>query len=232
MQAAHVGVLLYFLAGLLPNPDGPWSPEASHSHAWLAGILIEAVIAAVFKTEQKSIGVPARVLDELFSVGIARIALLLAMTAVVVRRHYALKAFASESTADEREGLLENGQGPVGGYNGVNGHAHAARPTTKKPRDAQSSGWFDYIAGFRVLFPYLWPKDSPLYQAIVVLCLILLIAQRVINTMVPLQLGTLVESLGYVSIFPRCYAASIPLTSKYFPGIMPRMILVCRTSSF
>lgn len=197
-------MLLYFLAGLLPNPDGPWSPDASHSHAWLTGVLLEAVIAAVFKTEQKSIGVPAHVLDELFSLGIARISVLLVMTAVVVRRHYALRSSVSASTTEEREGLLENGQGPAGGYNGVHGHAPPSKPAVGKPRDAQSSGWFDYIAGFRVLFPYLWPKDSHLYQAIVVLCLILLIAQRIVNTLVPLQLGTLVESLGYVGS-PSCY---------------------------
>lgn len=41
------------------------------------------------------------------------------------------------------------------------------------------------------------PKDSPLYQAIVVLCVILLACQRIVNMLVPLQLGVLVDSLGY-----------------------------------
>lgn len=44
------------------------------------------------------------------------------------------------------------------------------------------------------------PKDSPLYQAIVVLCMILLILQRIVNLMVPVQLGILVDSLGYGKI--------------------------------
>lgn len=214
-------MLLYFLAGLLPNPDGPWSPDASHSHAWLTGVLLESVIAAVFKTEQRSIGVPAHILDELFGLGIARISVLLLMIAVVVRRHYALSSSASSSTAEEREGLLENGQGPTGGYNGVNGHTQPTKPAARKPRDAQSSGWFDYIAGFRVLFPYLWPKDSHLYQAIVVLCLILLIAQRIVNILVPLQLGTLVESLGYVGspfCFPHCHW---PLWQQFASSLRP-----------
>lgn len=40
------------------------------------------------------------------------------------------------------------------------------------------------------------PKDSHLYQAVVVICLILLILQRVVNVYVPIQLGALVTSLG------------------------------------
>lgn len=149
-------MLLYFLTGLLPNPDGPWQPTAPHCYAWTTGVLLEAVIAAVFKTEQRSIGVPSRLLDVLFSLGIARIAVLLVMTALLVRREYALKSTKSASTTEEREGLLQNGQGPLGGYDGVHGHVSATKPAAGKPRDAQSSGWFDYIAGFRVLFPYLW----------------------------------------------------------------------------
>lgn len=41
------------------------------------------------------------------------------------------------------------------------------------------------------------PKDSHLYQAIVVICIALLVCQRVINVFVPVQLGVLVDALGY-----------------------------------
>lgn len=40
------------------------------------------------------------------------------------------------------------------------------------------------------------PKDSPIYQAIVVICLILLVCQRIVNVLAPLQLGVLVDALG------------------------------------
>ena len=40
------------------------------------------------------------------------------------------------------------------------------------------------------------PKDSVLYQAIVVVCLILLVCQRLVNLAAPVQLGVLVDSLG------------------------------------
>lgn len=41
------------------------------------------------------------------------------------------------------------------------------------------------------------PKDSHIYQAIVVVCMIILGAQRYVNLLVPYQLGVLVDSLGY-----------------------------------
>ncbi|EAQ84125.1 hypothetical protein CHGG_10529 [Chaetomium globosum CBS 148.51] len=184
--AAHVGLLLFFLAGLLPNPDGPWSPTASNCHSWVAAAMLEGVIIALFGTQQRYIKVHPKLRDALIGLGIARIATLVVMIGFVVRRHYSLRSSRLSSTTGERQGLLENG----------NGHA-APRGKGGKPRDPQSSGWFDYIAGFRVLFPYLWPKDSVVYQATVVVCLILLICQRIVNLMVPLQLGSLVESLGY-----------------------------------
>lgn len=43
---------------------------------------------------------------------------------------------------------------------------------------------------------YYRPKDSPLYQSIVVICVLLLIAQRIINVFAPVQLGKLVDALG------------------------------------
>lgn len=121
----------------------------------MTGILLEAVIAAVFKTEQRSINAPPRLLDVLFSLGIARIVTLVVMIALLVRRQYAIRASASSSDAEERQGLLENGQGPVGGYNGTNGHTSTPKAPAGKP-GGQNKGWLDYFAGFRVLFPYLW----------------------------------------------------------------------------
>jgi ATP-binding cassette, subfamily B, vacuolar membrane transporter HMT1/ACLQ len=41
------------------------------------------------------------------------------------------------------------------------------------------------------------PKESRLHQGVVVICIILLIAQRIINLLVPRQMGVLVAELGY-----------------------------------
>lgn len=44
------------------------------------------------------------------------------------------------------------------------------------------------------------PKDSPLYQAIVVFCLVILILQRTVNVFAPVLLGSLVDELGHGGI--------------------------------
>lgn len=197
--ASYVGVLLYFLAGLLPDPEGPWSPVAANGHAWVAGVLLEAVITAVLKTQQPAIGLSRAVVDTLLSLSLARIVLYVVLISLMAIRQYKLRPSESQSAPEERQSLLGNGQGPVADYGGAHGHGHmpAIKPASGKPPGVQGTGWLDYFAGFRVLFPYLWPKDSPLYQAIVVVCIILLVCQRIINVYVPVQLGVLVDTLGY-----------------------------------
>ncbi|KAI1342634.1 hypothetical protein F5Y15DRAFT_373399 [Xylariaceae sp. FL0016] len=195
--ASYIGVLLYFMAGLLPDPDGPWTPSVSHCHAWIFGTLIEIVIAAVILSQAQVVEVPVELLNSLFGLGLARIALFLIMIAIVAGREYKLKK-SEKGTDSERRSLLENGDGPRNGYGGT--PSTAPKSDAKKTRDFSKSNWFDYFAGTRVLFPYLWPSNSPLHQATVLVCMVLLIAQRVINIMVPLQLGALVDALGYGKI--------------------------------
>ena len=148
--ASHTGVLLYFLAGLLPDPDGPWTPTiTTHCFAWVVGVLLEVVIASVFMSQQHQIHVPLGLLDSLFGLSLARIVTLGIMIALLVCREYEFQG-PEQGPESERQSLLENGNGP-NGYG-----SDSSKQTPKKPRDAQSAGWFDYFAGFRVLFPYLW----------------------------------------------------------------------------
>ncbi|KAI1177269.1 hypothetical protein F4777DRAFT_210301 [Nemania sp. FL0916] len=193
--ASYIAVLLYFLAGLLPDPDGPWTPTVSHAFAWGIGILIEAVIAAVFLSQSQVIDAPLALLDSLFGLAMARIALLIVMIFLVVLKEYKLRKTETGTIAEQRP-LLANGDSSANGYGGTTAAAAAAKPEVKKTRDPSKSNWFDYLAGTRVLFPYLWPANAPLHQAIVLLCVLLLVAQRIVNILVPLQLGVLVDSLG------------------------------------
>lgn len=158
--ASYVGVLLYFLAGLLPDPEGPWSPVAANGHAWVTGVLLEAVIAAVLKTQQPAIGLSRDVVDILLSLALARLVVLVVMIGLMALRQYKLRPSESQSAPEERQSLLGNGQGPVADYGGAHGGAHPHMPAIKsasgKPPGVQGTGWLDYFAGFRVLFPYLW----------------------------------------------------------------------------
>ncbi|KAH6954357.1 hypothetical protein DER45DRAFT_540496 [Fusarium avenaceum] len=190
--ASFVGVLLYFVAGLLPDPEGPWNPNGSHLSAWCVGALAEIVIAAVFSSAEPRLRVSPGFVDTINILGSARVFVLALMIGAFGLREYKLKSLEPKSVPEERQSLLENGNGAAESYGSV-------PPTTPEPArrtQVSGTGWLDYFAGFRVLFPYLWPKDSPLYQAIVLVCLILLVCQRTVNVLGPLQLGTLVDSLG------------------------------------
>ncbi|KAF4972084.1 hypothetical protein FZEAL_9678 [Fusarium zealandicum] len=193
--ASYVGVFLYFSAGLLPDPEGPWSPSAPHCFAWATSVLVETVITAVFYSVHPSLRVSKTFVDVLNALSMSRIVILLLMMGTFTMWEYKLRPSEPKSVPEERQSLLENGNGTSSNYGGTHAHSSA---TPDKPRRTQVSGtgWLDYFAGFRVLFPYLWPKDSPIYQGIVVVCLVLLMCQRTVNVLAPVQLGNLVDALG------------------------------------
>jgi len=146
--ASYTSVLLYFLAGLLPDPDGPWTPTTSHCFAWLAGLILEIFVASVLICQRQHINVPLGLLDSLFGLSLARIVILGIMIVLLICREYGFKG-PEKGLESEQQSLLENG-------NGSNGYgSDSSKRKPMKPRDAQSAGWFDYFAGFRVLFPYL-----------------------------------------------------------------------------
>ncbi|KID82981.1 ABC transporter, transmembrane domain, type 1 [Metarhizium guizhouense ARSEF 977] len=192
--ASYVAVLLYFLAGLLPDPQGPWNPTAAHGSAWITGALMEVVVAAVLSSTQTSLAVSKTFLDALNALGVSRVAIFVLMAAVLIFREYQLRPSVPKSLPEERQSLLENGNGSSGNYATVP-DSKPASDAAKTPQMAGMS-WLTYVASFRVLFPYLWPKDSVLYQAVVVVCVFLLICQRIVNVLAPLQLGNLVDALG------------------------------------
>jgi ATP-binding cassette, subfamily B, vacuolar membrane transporter HMT1/ACLQ len=153
IKASHIAALLYYIGGLLPDPDGPWSPTVPHGSSWGAGIFAEALIGAVLYSAQEKIPLPKSLIDTLFGLGMSRILTLLLMIALLVRRQYRLRP--ERGSGDERQSLLENGNGAAAnGYGGTNGTTpgHPAPPD----RQMHNVGWLDYFAGFKVLFPYLW----------------------------------------------------------------------------
>ncbi|KAL6414129.1 ATP-binding cassette, subfamily B [Ilyonectria robusta] len=191
--AAYVGVLLYFLAGLLPDPEGPWSPNSAHCCAWVIGALAEAVITAVLSSVKPSLQVSNGFVDALNILGLSRIVVFVLMTVTLVLREYKLRPTKLKPAPEERQSLLESGNGSSSNYGSVKAHP----PVNRAARTQVSgTGWLDYLAGFRVLVPYLWPKDSRLYQIIVVVCLVIMVFQRSVNVLAPMQLGELVDALG------------------------------------
>lgn len=110
----------------------------------------------------------------------------------------------TESTSLLDSSNAENGAASGNGHaygstNGTNGTAH---PEASKPQDPwvrpttmPSTSWWEYLSGYSLFFPYLWPSKSRRLQIVVVVCFILLVAQRVINVLVPNQVDIITTAL-------------------------------------
>jgi hypothetical protein len=92
-----------------------------------------------------------------------------------------------------------NGNGSYGSVHPVGGkhqHTEGAPPAWSRPTGAPARSWWEYIKGYRVFFPYLWPSRDRRLQIVVVACFMIVIAQRIVNLLVPAQLGHIVDELA------------------------------------
>jgi hypothetical protein len=153
------------------------------------------------------------------AINLLRIVLLLALIgfyvvfAVLPQRRTPEEAGSSSETAAllgggaDQNGHAENGHAENGHANGSYGsthpvggkhqHTEGAPPAWSRPTGAPARSWWEYIKGYHVFFPYLWPSKDRKLQIVVVLCFLLVLAQRVINVLVPDQIGHIVARLSH-----------------------------------
>jgi hypothetical protein len=126
------------------------------------------------------------------------------------------KANQRANEATEATGLLDsaraetgNGHGHANGNgngNGTNGQTYGSTngaPKTQtskpdpwvRPTTMPSTSWWEYLAGYSLFFPYLWPSKSRRLQIVVTFCFVLLMLQRVVNLLVPHQVEVITKSL-------------------------------------
>ncbi|SPJ76281.1 related to vacuolar membrane protein HMT1 (heavy metal tolerance protein) [Fusarium torulosum] len=67
-----------------------------------------------------------------------------------------------------------------------------------RPEKLPRKTWWEYLKGYSLFFPYLWPKDSVKLQLNVLICFILVLLQRLVNVLVPLAVKQVVNSLEVV----------------------------------
>ena len=101
---------------------------------------------------------------------------------------------------NESTGLL-NGHHP--GNGSANGHAYGSVPPMddqpegwSRPTKVPSKSWWEYLRGYSLFFPYLWPAKSVRLQIVVVVCFILVTIARVVNILVPIQVGNITDILA------------------------------------
>jgi hypothetical protein len=142
-----------------------------------------------------------------------------------ITRQKAVKKARARASADgpsESTGLLADSHAENGNANGP-GYGSAHQPSKKsdsdktpdawsRPTEAASKSWWEYLKGYSVFFPYLWPSKSRQLQLVVIICFLLVMIQRVINVMVPYQVGVITDQLsGEITGAPYMPWASICL---------------------
>lgn len=104
---------------------------------------------------------------------------------------------AENGSTAETTGLL-NGSAENGHAVGK-GYGSTPKEETSgwvRPDTIPSKSWWEYIRGYSLFFPYLWPAKSTRLQIIVVICFVLIMIARVINVLVPYQVGVITDILS------------------------------------
>ena len=128
---------------------------------------------------------------------------------VLARKRDERRKHRARGSAEEHASLLGHAEG--GGGNGAlpNGHAYGSVPAEQnggqegpqkeawsRPDKVPSKSWWEYVRGYSLFFPYLWPARSVRLQATVLLCFGLVLVARVVNVLVPYQVGVITNELA------------------------------------
>ena len=65
-----------------------------------------------------------------------------------------------------------------------------------RPDKVPSKSWWEYLRGYSLFFPYLWPARSLRLQITVVICFLLVMMARVVNVLVPYQVSVITDILS------------------------------------
>lgn len=65
-----------------------------------------------------------------------------------------------------------------------------------RPEKLPHTTWFEYLRGYSAFFPFMWPSNNFRIQVIVVICFIILVLQRIVNILVPMQIGIVTTQLS------------------------------------
>ena len=106
------------------------------------------------------------------------------------------------SNPAETTGLLHPSSADAGVVNGDRYGSTTPNGTQKpvdpwvRPTTIPSTSWWEYLSGYSLFFPYLWPSKSRRLQVVVIICFLLILLQRVVNVLVPHQVGVITDLLS------------------------------------
>ena len=68
--------------------------------------------------------------------------------------------------------------------------------TWKRPDKIPPKSWWEYLRGYSLFFPYLWPARSTKLQITFAFCFVLVILSRAVNVLVIWQIGAITNALA------------------------------------
>jgi ATP-binding cassette, subfamily B, vacuolar membrane transporter HMT1/ACLQ len=192
--------------------DAKPSPTVAHLSTWIVASVIEALRLVAFILSSHGIAAMDGWNVVEVTIGVTRLVFLLALIHFYILFTLVGKNGSSASSVDETTSLLSadrhangslaNGHLPNGQrYGATRSEPHLPseedddQPGWARPDKTPSRSWWEYIRGYSIFFPYLWPSKDRSLQLIVVLCFGLVILQRGINVLVPYQIGVITDSL-------------------------------------
>lgn len=114
------------------------------------------------------------------------------------------KRHAANGSLPETTNLL-NGHQVENGNGNTNGQSYGSTqpkqpkeddPGWVRPTTLPSKSWWEYIRGYSLFFPYLWPSKSRQLQVVVLICFAIVMLQRLVNLLVPIQAGRVTNILA------------------------------------
>jgi ATP-binding cassette, subfamily B, vacuolar membrane transporter HMT1/ACLQ len=207
---------------LISQIDCKPSPTVAHLLVWLVSLPLELIILgatlSVYTVPHREpvIGnpeggkllktvTPWEVIEVL--VNFARLALFLSLAllflVVQMSRRYGTRTQPGtpEDLEEDRPLLGHEANGHANGHAyGTTSGKRTNEPKEQvdgwaKPKEAPNVNWYQYLRGYMVLAPYLWPAKSRKLQLIALTCFTIMIAQRVINVFVPVLVGSITDAL-------------------------------------
>ena len=220
-QIYIVGAFFVYCLFLISLVDSKPSPTDAHLATWVVALVLEIVITSIsfaiytHPHRDTTVKPPHKLLRSItewesteVTIDLLRIIFLLALIGFYIvfvtwpqrtRRETGSASEVSSLLGSDPDSHTENGHA-----NGTYGTAAAsgkhpaagAPPAWSRPTGAPSRSWWEYLKGYRVFFPYLWPSKDRRLQLVVVICFLLVIAQRAVNVMVPDLGGTITNRLA------------------------------------
>jgi ATP-binding cassette, subfamily B, vacuolar membrane transporter HMT1/ACLQ len=149
---------------------------------------------------------------DLYQLGIAsgRTALLVALAGLYllltmrrrINRQEKLEEEGRIGDTDETTPLLRPDRNSFATRNGSTSHAPSQgiqhrddEAAFYRPEKLPHKTWWEYVRGYSLFFPYLWPRESLGLQSVVSICVVILVLQRIVNFLVPNQIGIVTDAL-------------------------------------